>query len=144
MVTPHQISQGKMVHHAGYGGLNVPPDLHRDAPIGPTALTGILAGGAAHRRQIAFQYPQDLTDGILFRLAGKQIAASRAADGPDQTGPGELSDDLFQIFIGNLLPLGDVPQRDSGSGAVERQIQHQAQGIAPFCGNFHTNPLAFF
>ena len=42
MIAAHEVGQGQAVHHAGDGGLNVPPHLYGDAPVGPVAAAGIV------------------------------------------------------------------------------------------------------
>ena len=59
------------------------------------------------------------------------------------SGPGELSYNLLQIFIGNLLPLGHIPQRNCRAMAVKGHIQHEAERITAFRGNFHAHPYLF-
>ena len=119
MIAAHEVGQGQAVHHAGDGGLNVPPHLYGDAPVGPVAAAGIVLIHTAHRRQIALQHPQNLPHGVLLWLTGEEVAAPRAPDRANQPGPGELSYNLLQIFIGNLLPLGHIPQRNCRAMAVK-------------------------
>ena len=64
-------------------------------------------------------------------------------DRANQPGPGEVSYNLLQIFIGNLLPLGHIPQRNCRAMAVKGHIQHEAERITAFRGNFHAHPYLF-
>ena len=51
------------------------------------------------------------------------------------------SDDLFQIFQAQVLPLTDLLQADGCARRIARQLRHQAQGVAALGGKFHGSPL---
>jgi len=124
-----------MVHYAGHRLLDLLPDLQRDALDG--AAAALAAVHTAHRCKAPLQRPQDLPHGVRGRGAGQQIAAAGAPDAAHQAGAGEGGDDLLQVFIGNLLPLGHVPKGDRLPGRGQGQVQHQPQGVAALGGNFH-------
>ena len=92
---------------------------------------------------LQYSYLKDVAHGVLLWLTGEEVAAPRAPDRANQPGPGELSYNLLQIFIGNLLPLGHIPQRNCRAMAVKGHIQHEAERITAFRGNFHAHPYLF-
>lgn len=135
MVAGHQVGQGDVVHHLGHRRLDLGPHLYGDALV--HALAAAIPGGAAHGRQVSLQHPQDLPHGVVLGFPGQQVAAAGPPHAADQARPAQLGDDLFQIFVRDLLPLGHVPQRDGLAGAGQRDIQHHPQGVTALGGNFH-------
>ena len=49
----------------------------------------------------------------------------------------QLGNDLFQIFVGNILPLGDIFNGDEAAGMIVSQVKHQPQSITSFGRDFH-------
>ena len=98
-------------------------------------ILGIVYAG--YRGQIAFQQPQYFAYSIFLRLFGKHIAALGTAGAFDKSGAAQLGNDLFQIFVGNILPLGDIFNGDEAAGMIVSQIKHQPQSITSFGRDFH-------
>jgi len=42
-----------------------------------------------------------------------------------------------QIFVGNILPLGDIFNGDEAAGMIVSQVKHQPQSITSFGRDFH-------
>lgn len=72
-----------------------------------------------------------------LRLFGKHIAALGTAGAFDKSGAAQLGNDLFQIFVGNILPLGDIFNGDEAAGMIVSQVKHQPQSITSFGRDFH-------
>ena len=53
----------------------------------------------------------------------------------------EHFEDAFQIFFGNLLPLGNLLQGNKLPRPMLSKVDHHAQRIAPFGGNDHIRVL---
>ena len=68
---------------------------------------------------------------------GMNIAALGAAGAFDKSGAAQLGNDLFQIFVGNILPLGDIFNGDEAAGMIVSQVKHQPQSITSFGRDFH-------
>lgn len=84
----------------------------------------LVSSTQGYRGQIAFQQPQYFAYSIFLRLFGKHIAALGAAGAFDKSGAAQLGNDLFQIFVGNILPLGDIFNGDEAAGMVVSQVKH--------------------
>ena len=84
---------------------------------------------------------ENLTDGVILRRAHQPVAAGLAERALDEPRLGQRRHDALQIFAGDALPLGDVAETDvCAVSAVLRQLQHNAQGIAPLGRYNHVCP----
>ena len=82
--------------------------------------------------------------GELVGLAGQTIAAALAAQALEEAVLHQNLEDVFEVFFGDLLPGGDLFQRDIFFRAVLSQIYHHTQRIAPLGGNDHRHSFLFF
>ena len=86
---------------------------------------------------------QNAVERIIRRLADETITARLAARGRQNAGLRQLRGDLFEILFRNLLPLGNVPQRNHFVFLMRRDVQQHTDGVAPLGGNFHLAHLQY-
>ena len=77
----------------------------------PRAIVHFL-GQAGHRRERPLHQLQDLPDGILVRPAVQFVAATLSAGAGQQPAGYHILYDDLQVFLGNLLPRGNILQGD--------------------------------
>ena len=75
--------------------------------------------------------------------AGLDKSATDAANAAQKTASGQHADDLFHIFSGNILPLGNFAHTDRHFAVMLRHIRHNPQGIPSFGRNHHAQSLRF-
>ena len=86
-----------------------------------------------YRCKSSFHDFQYLTYSIFFRLAAEAVTAAFTAYSGKQSTFDQILDNDFQIFFGDLLPFGDILERDITALAVLRKIDHYAQSVPSLC-----------
>ena len=117
-------------------------DLHGDALTKPLAI-GLPAVETGHGRQASFDGPQDLPHRIFFRRPAEPVAALGAPGSPEQSASGQGRHDLLQIFHGYVLALGHGFERNAAIIGMQRDVQHEPEGITPPGGQLHITPSIF-
>ena len=87
---------------------------------------------AAHRGKAALRQQQDLCHRVLVRAAGQAVAAALAAQPFQKAVLHQDFQDVLQIFFRDILPRGDLLQRDIAFGLMLGQVDHHTQRIAAF------------
>ncbi len=77
----------------------------------------------------------DLAQVDLIRRPGERVPAMRAANASDQAGAVEGGQQLFQVFVRNLLADRDLFGADQALPVliVQRQFQHGSCRVARLC-----------
>ena len=99
----------------------------------PCAVAGRAAGfEASDGGERALHQPQDLASRELIRALAQAVAAALAAHALDHAAFDERFDDALQILFRNVLPLGDLLERDVPVGLVLGHVDEHAQRVAAF------------
>ena len=129
---------GERIDHLRHRAVDPLIDLQRGTVRRPrAAVRPLLKTG--DRREAAFGQTQDLPHRIPFRRTGQAVASLRSAQAVNKARTVEDGDDLLHIFDRNVLPHGNLFERDAVLPAAQREIEHQPEGIASLCRNFHQN-----
>ena len=107
------------------------PD-REDGALTAERTVGIRFGGTGNRRKGAFCEPEDITDGVFIRSTGQLIAAQRAADSPEDPGVVKDGNDLLQVFLGYLLAVSNILERNISAVLVFGKIQKHTNGVKTF------------
>src|SRR5260370_9523593 len=73
----------------------------------------------------------DVGDARLVGAMTEEIAAAGAAHALDQARGAQLGEELLEIGQGDLLPLGDLGERDRAALAVLGEVDHRHPRLAP-------------
>ncbi len=92
---------------------------HRAPPL--HAADQAVAARAARRAQRLVDRSDHFGDGRELRRPRQPIAAARPAGADHQTPPAQAREQLFEVGLRDLLPLGDLGERDGASLAVGRR-----------------------
>src|SRR5207344_206122 len=84
----------------------------------------------------------DVADPHVVLVMRQQVPAAGAAHAPDQPAAAQLGKQLLEIGERNLLPLGDLGERDRVAVAVPREIDHRHHRIAALGAELHGCALA--
>ena len=133
------VLQGDTVEIVGDRLVKSLPYGERDALRAAFALNRRVVQ-ARHGRQAALRQPQNVANRVLIGRIGQLVAALVAAVGSEYFRAVENGNDLLQVFFGNVLPLGDVPQGDETVVLVRRQVKQEPQGAAALWRYLHSNP----
>ena len=78
----------------------------------------------------------DVGDAGVVAVMREQIAAARPAHALDETAAAQLGEKLLEIGQRNLLPLGDLGERDRPAVAVPGEIDHRHHRVAALVPSF--------
>src|SRR5689334_637560 len=100
------------------------PEIMRQTSAAIAAAADRRAGFAADRLDLLVNRENDVGDASVVAVTHKEIPAAGTAHALDQTAASQLREKLFQIGQGNLLPPGDLGERDRPLLAVPGEIDH--------------------
>ena len=129
------VVQGDVPHEIPDAFIEVLPDAAGGAEFAAFAFFGAL--NAVHDGERAFHDLQYLQQGDLLRIFGQVEAAVHAAHGADETCSAQVDHQTADVFFGNLLGLGNIPDQARLFGVVHGQIDQDPQSIASFGRDFH-------
>ena len=129
------VVQGNVPHQIPDAFIEVLPDAAGRAEFAAFAFFGAL--DAVHDGDGAFHDFQYLQQGDLLRIFGQMEAAVHAAHGADEPCSAQIDHQTADVFFGDLLRLGNIPDQARLFGVVHGQIDQDPQSIASFGRDFH-------
>ena len=125
----HEIPEGVMAEIVVHHLVKPLPQGQRPAPVrtgtGRRALFQTRHGTEAQLRHL-----ENFRCGVILGLSGEPIAAALAPNTGHQALLGQKPHNRLQIFLRNLLPLGNLTKGHIAVAVLLRQINHHAEGIA--------------
>ena len=109
----------------------VQPGPERQRAAFGRAVTRRAAGLETRNRcERALHQPQDLARSELIGALAQAVAAALAAHPLDHTALDERLDNALEIFFRDILPLGDLLERDIPVGLVLGHVDEHTQCVA--------------
>ncbi len=93
---------------------------------------------AGHDFTFGFHEADDMPDIDVFRGAGQADATIPAPGSHQETMMAQVVDDLHKMVVGDIMPLGDVPDRHAVlCVSVAGQMDQYAKGVVGTQGKVH-------
>ena len=93
---------------------------------------------AGHDLTFGFHEADDMPDIDVFRGAGQADATIPAPGSHQETMMAQVVDDLHKMVVGDIVPLGDVPDRHAVlCVSVAGQMDQYAKGVVGTQGKVH-------